>query len=54
MLKNYGMTMDDLPPVVFTMAEDNEDFKSDYKIGGPIDHSNALKSYMVQKITEPD
>jgi hypothetical protein len=52
MLKNYGMTMDDLPPVVFTMAEDNEEFKSEYKVGGPMDHSKELKSYMDQKTSE--
>ena len=28
MLKNYGMTQADLPPVVYTMVEDNDDFKS--------------------------
>ena len=31
MLKNYGMTQADLPPVVYTMVEDDEDFKSEYK-----------------------
>ena len=48
MLENYGMTIDDLPPVVFTMAEDNENFKSQYKAGSPTDHSEDLKSYMEQ------
>ena len=48
MLKNYGMTQADLPPVVYTMVEDNDDFKSDYKSGTPVDHSKALKSYIDQ------
>jgi hypothetical protein len=48
MLKNYGMTRADLPPVVFTMVEDNEEFKSEYKQGSPVDHSQELKSYMDQ------
>ena len=50
MLKNYGMTQSDLPPVVYTMVEDNEDFKSEYKSGSPIDHSIDLKFYMDQKL----
>ncbi|MEK9603170.1 MAG: M1 family metallopeptidase [Flavobacteriaceae bacterium] len=49
MLENYGMTQADLPPVVFTMVEDNEDFKSEYKAGNPTDHSKELKSYMDEK-----
>ena len=48
MLKNYGMTRADLPPVVFTMVEDNEEFKSEYKQGSPVDHSQELKSYIDQ------
>ena len=54
MLKNYGMTQDDLPPVVYTMVEDNEDFKSEYKSGSPVDHSQDLKSYMDQNTGESD
>jgi hypothetical protein len=54
MLKNYGMTLTDLPPVVFTMVEDNEDFKSEYKKGSPADHSQELKSYMDQNSSEDD
>ncbi len=54
MLKNYGMTQDDLPPVVYTMVEDNEDFKSEYKSGSPVDHSQDLKSYMDENIGESD
>jgi hypothetical protein len=46
MLANYGMTLEDLPPVVFTMVEDSEEFKSEYREGSPIDHSVALKNYM--------
>ena len=53
MLKNYGMTQADLPPVVYTMVEDNEDFKSEYKSGSPIDHSIDLKFYMDQNSIEP-
>ncbi|MEC7069086.1 MAG: M1 family peptidase, partial [Bacteroidota bacterium] len=53
MLKNYGMTQADLPPVVYTMVEDNEDFKLEYKSGSPIDHSIDLKFYMDQNTTEP-
>jgi len=30
------------------MAEDNENFKSQYKAGSPTDHSEDLKSYMEQ------
>ena len=52
MLKNYGMTQADLPPVVYTMVEDDEDFKSEYKSGSPIDHSMDLKSYMDQNSNE--
>ena len=52
MLKNYGMTQADLPPVVFTMVEDNEDFKSEYRSGSPVDHSQALKSYMEENVSE--
>ena len=52
MLKNYGMTQADLPPVVYTMVEDDEDFKSEYKSGSPIDHSVDLKSYMDQNSNE--
>ncbi len=52
MLKNYGMTQADLPPVVYTMVEDDEDFKSEYKSGSPIDHSMDLKSYMDQNSGE--
>ena len=54
MLKNYGMTQDDLPPVVYTMVEDNEDFKSEYKSGSPVDHSRDLKSYMDENTGESD
>ena len=54
MLKNYGMTQDDLPPVVYTMVEDNEDFKSEYKSGSPVDHSQDLKSYMDENTGESD
>ena len=52
MLRNYGMTQADLPPVVYTMVEDNEDFKSDYKSGTPVDHSQALKSYIDQNSSD--
>lgn len=52
MLKNYGMTQADLPPVVFTMVEDNEDFKSEFRSGSPVDHSQALKSYMEENVSE--
>ena len=52
MLKNYGMTQADLPPVVYTMVEDNEDFKSEYKSGSPLDHSQDLKFYMDQNSPE--
>ncbi|MDC3238688.1 M1 family metallopeptidase [Flavobacteriaceae bacterium] len=52
MLKNYGMTQADLPPVVFTMVEDNEDFKSEYRSGSPVDHSQALKSHMEENVSE--
>ena len=54
MLKNYGMTQDDLPPVVYTMVEDNEDFKSEYKSGSPVDHSQDLKSYMDENTGKSD
>jgi hypothetical protein len=30
------------------MVEDNEEFKSEYKQGSPVDHSQELKSYMDQ------
>ena len=46
MLDNYGMTIADLPPVVFTMADNNQDFKSDYRVGSPKDHSKDLKAFM--------
>jgi len=46
MLDNYGMTIADLPPVVFTMADNNQDFKSDYRVGSPMDHSKDLKAFM--------
>ena len=52
MLKNYGMTQADLPPVVYTMVEDNEDFKSEYRSGSPLDHSQDLKTYMDQNSSE--
>ena len=48
------MTQDDLPPVVYTMVEDNEDFKSEYKSGSPVDHSRDLKSYMDENTGESD
>jgi hypothetical protein len=54
MLKNYGMTQADLPPVVFTMVEDNEDFKLEYKSGSPVDHSQDLKSYIEENASEKD
>jgi hypothetical protein len=54
MLKNYGMTRADLPPVVFTMVEDNEDFKLEYKSGSPVDHSQDLKSYIEENASEKD
>ena len=54
MLKNYGMTQADLPPVVFTMVEDNEDFKSEYKSGSPVNHSQELKSYMEENVSDSD
>jgi hypothetical protein len=54
MLKNYGMTQDDLPPVVYTMLEDNEDFQSEYKSGNPVDHSQDLKSYMDENLRRSD
>ena len=54
MLKNYGMTQADLPPVVYTMVEDDEDFNSEYKSGSPIDHSKDLKAYMDQNSGESD
>ena len=34
------------------MVEDNEDFKSEYKSGSPVDHSQALKSYMDENNSE--
>ena len=54
MLRNYGMTQADLPPVVYTMVEDNEDFKSEYKSGGPLEHSQELKAYMDENSSESD
>ena len=54
MLKNYGMTQDDLPPVVYTMVEDNEEFKLEYKSGSPVEHSEELKSYMEQSTIKLD
>jgi hypothetical protein len=54
MLKNYGMTQADLPPVVFTMVEDNDGFKSEYKSGSPVDHSQDLKSYIEENASEKD
>ena len=54
MLKNYGMTQADLPPVVYTMVEDNQDFKSEFKDGSPLDHSRDLKLYMDQNFAQSD
>jgi hypothetical protein len=46
MLKSYGMSIEDLPPVVFTMVEDNDRFKDEYRVGNPTEHSQDLKAYM--------
>ncbi|CAI8184006.1 MAG: Uncharacterised protein [Flavobacteriaceae bacterium] len=46
MLKSYGMSIEDLPPVVFTMVEDNDRFKDEYREGSPTEHSQDLKAYM--------
>lgn len=46
MLKSYGMSIEDLPPVVFTMVEDNDRFKDEYRVGSPTEHSQDLKAYM--------
>ena len=51
MLDNYGMTIADLPPVVFTMTDNNQDFKSDYRVGSPMDHSKDLKAFMDKNST---
>ena len=40
------MSIEDLPPVVFTMVEDNDRFKDEYRVGSPTEHSQDLKAYM--------
>ena len=54
MLKNYGMTQDDLPPVVFTMVEDNVEFKLEYKSGSPVEHSRRIEILYEQSTIKLD
>ncbi len=54
MLKSYGMSIEDLPPVVFTMVEDNDRFKDEYRAGSPTEHSQDLKAYMDENNLDAD
>jgi len=51
-LAAYNMTLDDLPPAVFTVMEDSEDFNPEYAEGSPMDHSTVLDAYVKDNFTE--
>ena len=51
-LAAYNMTLDDLPPAVFTVMEDSEDFNPEYAEGSPMDHSTVLDTYVKDNFTE--
>ncbi|MDB2701872.1 M1 family metallopeptidase [Flavobacteriaceae bacterium] len=44
LLARYGMTVDDLNPSVFMVAEDSEEFEASLAEGKPADHSEILAS----------
>ena len=44
LLARYGMTVDDLNPSVFMVAEDSEEFDASLAEGKPADHSEILAS----------
>ena len=54
MLDGYGMTMADLPPVVFMVAEDSEVFDPSIAESSPLEQSKALSDYVSANFSEEE
>merc|ERR1712070_459501 len=54
MLDGYGMTMADLPPVVFMVAEDSEVFDPSIAESSPLEQSKALNDYVSANFSEEE
>ena len=49
--KRYGMSVSDLPPLVFMVEEGSEEFDESLKNGSSVDNSTTLKEYLMDNFT---
>ena len=47
-MEEVGYTLDDLPPAVFMIAEDSEEFDADATSENPLEESEALQEYLTE------
>lgn len=50
----YGITVDDLPPLVFMAEEGSDDFTEDIKDGTLLENAPTLKEYLMDNFTEEE